>query len=779
MYMRSSKKYARYMFLFVVGTASVLLLLSGNRNTQNSSVPTPPYALNYNSGTVTINSQNDRIPSEHGDINLSLRGYQALNDPSLLQLVPYNGDTDFLAPKIDTILNQDQITLTSAYQVNHWDWGSNSRGGPITDPYPITMIGLQTSIGESILLPQADYNIGQGYQASVMYAEQNRITLAYNANDTVAIGYVLHLENIKVDPQLLEAYNRLSPPGTIRRSSLPALREGEVVGTATGNQVLIAIRDTGQFMDPRSCKDWWINCDAITEPLDPVQPSTTLTPTPSDILPTNSIPPQPTTTIPIGGDTEIPGIEIKDYEEDNRPFYEDDLESSLNSCSTMDAPEGKVGGGITLLPHPEEENTRIGYAFMFAQIEFPYINHGGSGKIKIDDPAHENDFGTILNPYKPICPVVGIALPNAGIDFTQEYPGSINFAFSKNGIDEEYKEEFCSYPMPKLGNFTSCMLMTSALNPSSPQIATGPLNEMFPPAKKLEIGLSDNEKSTLESSVSFFTLDLTYFSDFIDTLVSDILDLIGLGEYERDPVKNEPPEIEYTKITYANYCSNDTTPAIHFINETSNKDSEKVSGPLALMMPPQKIELNFDELCQNREELEEIQIREYNSKLPLDPQSFCNGEIPDKLFYVFGGREEEDYSIDHLSIPGLGDAYQNLYFYLQYKASQIGQKVLQAPNTASLVTIKQSVHDGLKNVDTIQDIADLDNLNNLPQCGAVNNNNVSVPLADSINNEYITENTYEVLLNNFDPPQLFITMEYHLPLMRSDAYFIDRNKNIE
>ena len=44
-----------------------------------------------------------------------------------------------------------------------------------------------------------------------------------------------------------------------RVGSLPALRNDEPFGTATGASIKIATRDTGQFLDPRTCKDWWMD----------------------------------------------------------------------------------------------------------------------------------------------------------------------------------------------------------------------------------------------------------------------------------------------------------------------------------------------------------------------------------------------------------------------------------------------------------------------------------------------------------------------------------------
>jgi hypothetical protein len=59
-----------------------------------------------------------------------------------------------------------------------------------------------------------------------------------------------------VAPELVALYRQLDAGG---RKSLPALRGGEVWGMAATGSIKIAVRDTGTFMDPRTCKDWWMD----------------------------------------------------------------------------------------------------------------------------------------------------------------------------------------------------------------------------------------------------------------------------------------------------------------------------------------------------------------------------------------------------------------------------------------------------------------------------------------------------------------------------------------
>ena len=92
----------------------------------------------------------------------------------------------------------------------------------------------------------------------VLYAEERRITLGYTRRDSVATGYAVHIEDVCVDPNLLALYQaQTDSDGWHNTGYLPALRNNEALGTALDNEIKVAIRDNGAFMDPRSRKDWW------------------------------------------------------------------------------------------------------------------------------------------------------------------------------------------------------------------------------------------------------------------------------------------------------------------------------------------------------------------------------------------------------------------------------------------------------------------------------------------------------------------------------------------
>jgi hypothetical protein len=119
----------------------------------------------------------------------------------------------------------------------------------------VTLLEVAVTPNEPIYIPSRNAEIyGGGYRAMLLYATVSRLTLVYTREDTAAIGYVVHLEDIQVDAGLLTLYQQENSAG---RNRLPALRNGQRVGFAGGGMLKMAIRDTGSFMEPRSRKDWW------------------------------------------------------------------------------------------------------------------------------------------------------------------------------------------------------------------------------------------------------------------------------------------------------------------------------------------------------------------------------------------------------------------------------------------------------------------------------------------------------------------------------------------
>jgi LysM repeat protein len=222
--------------------------------------PSPPAGIDPSTpipgasyGTLRIVGRpTDRPAAQHGDLNLALRGFSRTT--ARAGLIDMSGPTDNRAPQLAGLFADKRSPVFSGvYRANQWDWGRNARGAPITD-YEVTVAGLAAQPGETVHVPDAGYSIGSGYAVLVLYADADRATLKYTGEDSVVSGYTLHVESVCPEPSLLALYERMNAAG---RSQLPALRAGQALGRARGNEIQVAIRDTGRFMDPRTRKDWW------------------------------------------------------------------------------------------------------------------------------------------------------------------------------------------------------------------------------------------------------------------------------------------------------------------------------------------------------------------------------------------------------------------------------------------------------------------------------------------------------------------------------------------
>lgn len=227
----------------------------------------PPVCPQVSSATFELipieGSPTDRPDFLHADLNLARRGYsETLADQTLKD---FAGATDPGAPQLAGLFNPNRFPgIPTVYRVNGWNWGCGPHGcptGPILNPL-VTLMALNTTPGQPVYIPERGDNIWGNYKAMVLYAEETRITLGYTRRDSVAVGYAVHLETVCVDPNLLALYRAQVGPDGYRKLnnglySLPALRNDQLLGTALGQGIGVAIRDQGSFLDPRSRKDWW------------------------------------------------------------------------------------------------------------------------------------------------------------------------------------------------------------------------------------------------------------------------------------------------------------------------------------------------------------------------------------------------------------------------------------------------------------------------------------------------------------------------------------------
>jgi hypothetical protein len=241
--------------------------------TVNGAIACPDVSINtYAAGPAfQVDHDNPVRPAwNHADKNLALRGYTPTTAPATL--INHGSGDPTQPPQIATLFSPARVPLFSGlYRANSWNWAASpdpgAPGGPITD-WDVTVLGLQTVPGEPLGSPTHGYDLGPdfGRGALVIFADHDTITLKFTRDDSAApgTGYTLHLDNICTDPNLLGLYTSLDNAARNTYSAtrpysynLPGLTAGQVFGTARGSEVRVAIVDSGAFMDPRSCDEWW------------------------------------------------------------------------------------------------------------------------------------------------------------------------------------------------------------------------------------------------------------------------------------------------------------------------------------------------------------------------------------------------------------------------------------------------------------------------------------------------------------------------------------------
>lgn len=196
---------------------------------------------------IPLQGERDSRPAaEHGDLNLKLREPQPIDVELALVDIPGAG-IDPNAPRLKDVFEPN---FSAAYTIHNWDWGCNCKGDLIKDDH-VVLVGIKTTPGEPVYIPTKQQDIFQGkYYAVVLYASEDSLTFVYDRAGTVAHAYAVHYQGLKTDPSLLALYRQS------QGNELPGLTLDTPVGTAT-DELIVAIRDKGSFMDARSRKDWW------------------------------------------------------------------------------------------------------------------------------------------------------------------------------------------------------------------------------------------------------------------------------------------------------------------------------------------------------------------------------------------------------------------------------------------------------------------------------------------------------------------------------------------
>lgn len=222
----------------------------------------------------------DLTANTNPNTNAFLRGYGETTGELKLITYGYPPDAppDPKAPQLNSIL-KNGAQFTHLYKIHKWDEANNRPSNDYENAFPVSVLSLYAKPGQTVNTPDSGYVIGAGYKAMLVFADTKSIAINWTGDDGAIDGYAAHIEGFCVDPNLLALYQQLHNEG---RHKMPVLKLGQKIGTAKSNEVRIAIRDSGTFMDPRSKLDWWKNDPDVT----PIPTSSNPTPTGANNIPT-------------------------------------------------------------------------------------------------------------------------------------------------------------------------------------------------------------------------------------------------------------------------------------------------------------------------------------------------------------------------------------------------------------------------------------------------------------------------------------------------------------
>jgi hypothetical protein len=223
--------------------------------TGGASTPVSCDLPEQNYGTIGVDGPpQEGDPETNANVNLGYRGWESVTaDHKLITIDGSGKDPD--APQFpDMFADRRTATISGTYMRYRWDWDCDCPVD-LKSSEEVTVLGLAVQPGETIYTPDSGYFIdeGKGYEYQVTYAGDSGITLYIGLDDDYN-GYVVHIEDVCVDPDLVDLYWKLHDAG---RKELPALRGHQAFGRALNREIKVAVRDSGHFLDPRSRNDWW------------------------------------------------------------------------------------------------------------------------------------------------------------------------------------------------------------------------------------------------------------------------------------------------------------------------------------------------------------------------------------------------------------------------------------------------------------------------------------------------------------------------------------------
>lgn len=155
--------------------------------------------------------------------------------------------------------------LSAAYDVAYGGSVSQGNDTPIKGDAPV--LEVPTEAGTTMIkVPSTGYDIGGGYEAMVVFAAQDRVTIHIGRHEyfvgsgqnncnggTCSGGYWIYVKGICVDKQIQQAYDGVkaaqqSAGADKNPIQLPMVKPGQILGKATGTSVVVGVRDNGPFI---------------------------------------------------------------------------------------------------------------------------------------------------------------------------------------------------------------------------------------------------------------------------------------------------------------------------------------------------------------------------------------------------------------------------------------------------------------------------------------------------------------------------------------------------
>jgi len=391
--------------VLVVAGAAILMTTSLNKDPKTTAshaqTPSCPYDSGQSiqlGGTETdANNAENRVPiSQNRGLYDSLAdtaGFTQISDEEVLTLTKTDaGAVDGgVKNMMGSMFGYKPKRLVSAYDPP--DGGTYILEVPV-DPN-----------NKDIKMPSTGYDIGGGMEAMVVFAASDRVTLHIGRHEyftgtktcangkTCSGGHWIYVKNICVDQQIQNTYNRMegaqkAAGADLNPIQLPMVRAGQILGKASGNSVLVGVRDNGPFISIYK-SDYWGGVPEIDIQVDQ---GATPTNTPDPNAPTNTPIPasQPTnTSVPLPACMDIEQVTI-------------DINTTTNKAKTIKIKRktaGNISGGVQVgynnkhiagpsnLPDEGDTPDEVGFesqdpdAHFFGEYE---INSSNSVDLKVD-----------------------------------------------------------------------------------------------------------------------------------------------------------------------------------------------------------------------------------------------------------------------------------------------------------------------------------------------------------------------------------------------------------